>query len=115
FIDYVRLQKDALCVVSDSGTISEETAMLKFCSVNLRNAHERPEGVEEMVCIMSGLDHKDIVGSVELAINLHDERPSNTDYLKVNDYSETDVSSKIAGIIQSYTHYVNRFVWHKFV
>lgn len=115
FIDYVRLQKDALCVVSDSGTISEETAMLKFCSVNLRNAHERPEGVEEMVCIMSGLDHQDIVDSVELAIKLHEARASNPDYLKVNDYSETDVSSKIAGIIQSYTHYVNRFVWHKFV
>ena len=115
FIEYIRLQKDALCVVSDSGTISEETSMLKFCSVNLRNSHERPEGIEEMVCIMSGLNHTDILNSVQLAIKLHEERSGSIDYLKVNDYTETDVSSKIAGIIQSYTHYVNRFVWHKFV
>ncbi len=115
FIDYIKLQKNALCTISDSGTISEETSMLKFCSVNLRNAHERPEGVEEMVCIMSGLNHVDILDSIHLAIKLHEERSLNENYLKVNDYSETDVSSKIAGIIQSYVHYVNRFVWHKFI
>ena len=115
FIDYIKLQKNALCVLSDSGTITEETSILGLCSVNLRNAHERPEGAEEMVCIMSGLDHKDVLDSVHLAIKLHEERSSSPDYLKVNDYSETDVSSKIVGIIQSYTHYVNRFVWHKFV
>lgn len=113
FIDYIKLQKNALCVVSDSGTLTEETSLLGLCSVNLRNAHERPEGVEEMVCIMSGLKHDDIVDSIQLAIKLHEERPAED--LKVNDYLETDVSSKIAGIIQSYTHYVNRFVWHKFL
>jgi len=115
FIDYVKLQQNALCVISDSGTITEETSILGLCSVNLRNAHERPEGVEEMVCIMSGLNHEDILNSIQLAIQLHEERSAAPGYLKVNDYLETDVSSKIVGIIQSYVHYVNRFVWHKFV
>lgn len=115
YIDYIKLQKNALCTISDSGTITEETSVLKLCSVNLRNAHERPEGFEEMVCIMSGVNHVDILESINLAINLHTERSSNQDYLKVNDYLEKDVSSKVAGIIQSYVHYVNRFVWHKFI
>ena len=115
FIDYVKLQQNALCVVSDSGTLTEESSMLGLCSVNLRNAHERPEGVEEMVCILSGLNHTDILDSIRLAIRLHEERSSEKEYLKVNDYTESDVSSKIVGIVQSYTHYVNRFVWHKFV
>ncbi|TMI86002.1 MAG: UDP-N-acetyl glucosamine 2-epimerase [Bacteroidetes bacterium] len=115
FLDYIKLQKNALCTISDSGTITEETSILKLCSVNLRNAHERPEGVEEMVCIMSGLNHINILESINLAIDLHNERSANQDYLKVHDYSEADVSSKIIGIIQSYTHYVNRFVWHKFI
>jgi len=115
FIDYIRLQKNALCTISDSGTITEEASILKFCAVNLRNAHERPEGFEKMVCIMSGLGSKEILDSIDLAIKLHKERATQPDYLRVQDYTEPDVSSKIIGIIQSYTHYVNRFVWHKFI
>jgi UDP-N-acetylglucosamine 2-epimerase (non-hydrolysing) len=115
FIDYIKLQKNALCTISDSGTITEEASILKLCAVNLRNAHERPEGFEKMVCIMSGLGSKEILDSIDLAIKLHKERASQPDYLRVQDYTESDVSSKIIGIIQSYTHYVNRFVWHKFI
>lgn len=115
FVDYIKLQKNSLCVLSDSGTITEETSILGLCSVNLRNAHERPEGMEEMVCIMSGLNAQEIVDSIDLSIKLHKARAGQTAYLKVQDYTEIDVSSKIVGIIQSYTHYINRFVWRKFV
>jgi len=115
YLDYVKLQKHALCVISDSGTITEEASILGICAVNLRNAHERPEGMEEMVCVMTGLDSKDILASIELALKLHQQRSFQEDYLKVQDYTEADVSSKVAGVIQSYTHYVNRFVWRKFI
>jgi len=110
FIDYVKLQLDSLCVISDSGTITEEASILKFAAVNLRQAHERPEGMEEMVAILSGVSSRDILSSVNLAIGLFKNFKSSS----VNDYSAFQVSSKIVGIIQSYTHYINRKVWKKF-
>lgn len=115
FIDYVKLQINATCVISDSGTITEETSILNLKSVNLRNAHERPEGVEKMTVILSGLKENDIIDSVRLSIKIHEERNKDNYIQIVEDYIETDVSSKIVGIIQSYTHYINRKIWKKYL
>lgn len=115
FIDYIKLQIHAACVISDSGTITEETSILNLKSVNLRNAHERPEGVEKMTVIMSGLREEDIIDSVKISMMICEDRIKD-DYIQlVVDYAETDVSSKIIGIIQSYTHYINRKVWKKYL
>ncbi len=115
FIDYVKLQIHAACVISDSGTITEETSILNLKSVNLRNAHERPEGVEKMTVIMSGLKEIDILNSVKISMKISEERIRENYKQIVDDYQETDVSSKIIGIIQSYTHYINRKVWKKYL
>jgi len=109
FIDYLKLQINAKCVISDSGTITEEASILNFPAVNLRTAHERPEGMEQMSVILSGLNKIAVMKSVELAISL---KP-HLGIIKVPDYETDDVSSKIVGLIQSYTHYVNRNVWGK--
>lgn len=115
FIDYIKLQIHAACVISDSGTITEETSILNLKSVNLRNAHERPEGVEKMTVIMSGLREEDIIDSVKLSMMICEDRIKDNYIQLVEDYAETDVSSKIVGIIQSYTHYINRKVWKKYL
>ncbi len=115
FIDYIKLQIHAACVISDSGTITEETAILNLKSVNLRNAHERPEGVEKMTVIMSGLKEEDIINSVKMSMMICEDRIKDNYIQLVEDYAETDVSSKIVGIIQSYTHYINRKVWKKYL
>jgi UDP-N-acetylglucosamine 2-epimerase len=115
FIDYIKLQIHAACVISDSGTITEETSILNLKSVNLRNAHERPEGVEKMTVIMSGLKEEDIINSVKMSMMIYEDRIKDNYIQLVEDYSETDVSSKIVGIIQSYTHYINRKVWKKYL
>jgi UDP-N-acetylglucosamine 2-epimerase len=115
FIDYIKLQIHAACVISDSGTITEETSILNLISVNLRNAHERPEGVEKMSVIMSGLKEDDIINSVKMSIMIYENRTKDNYIQLVEDYAETDVSSKIIGIIQSYTHYINRKVWKKYL
>ena len=115
FIDYIKLQIHAACVISDSGTITEETSILNLKSVNLRNAHERPEGVEKMSVIMSGLKEDDIINSVKMSMMIYENRIKNNYIQLVEDYAETDVSSKVIGIIQSYTHYINRKVWKKYL
>jgi UDP-N-acetylglucosamine 2-epimerase len=115
FIDYIKLQIHAACIISDSGTITEETSILNLKSVNLRNAHERPEGFEKMAVIMSGLKEEDIIDSVKMAMMISDTRKKENYIQAVDDYAETDVSSKIIGIIQSYTHYINRKVWKKYL
>jgi UDP-N-acetylglucosamine 2-epimerase (non-hydrolysing) len=115
FLDYIKLQEAATCVISDSGTITEEASLLGLCAVNLRNAHERPEGMEKMVVVMSGLQQQDILDSIQIAIGIHAHRKATYYTDIVHDYQETDVSTKIIGIIQSYTHYVNRKVWKKYI
>jgi UDP-N-acetylglucosamine 2-epimerase len=115
FIDYIKLQIHAACVISDSGTITEETSILNLKSVNLRNAHERPEGVEKMSVIMSGLKEEDIINSVKMSMMIYENRIKDNYIQLVEDYAETDVSTKVIGIIQSYTHYINRKVWKKYL
>lgn len=106
FIDYVKLQKYAKAVLSDSGTISEESSIFRFRALNIRQAHERPEAMEEAAVMMVGLKKERILQALEV-LETHEE-----DKLRlVNDYSMPNVSDKVLRIILSYTDYVNRVVW----
>ncbi|MDR2036290.1 MAG: UDP-N-acetylglucosamine 2-epimerase (non-hydrolyzing) [Bacteroidales bacterium] len=104
--DYISLQVNAKAVLSDSGTISEEASILGFSALNIREAHERPEAMEEAAVMMVGLNPERIIqGLFQL------ENDSNTEFQKVSDYNIPNVSDKIVRIILSYTDYVKRKVW----
>jgi len=111
FMDYVKLQKEALCVISDSGTITEESSILNLPAITIRQAHERPEGMDEGVLIMSDLNPDAVLSSVAIIIKQHDA--SNRGFAVVGDYDVDNVSKKVVRIINSYTGYVNRTVWRK--
>jgi UDP-N-acetylglucosamine 2-epimerase (non-hydrolysing) len=108
FIDYNKLQKDAFCVISDSGTITEESSIMNFPAITLRQAHERPEGMDEGTLIMSDLNYEDINLSIKVITN------QNKKMHIVNDYDVNDVSTKVVRIILSYTKYINRTVWKNY-
>lgn len=109
FFDYVKLQSEAFCTVSDSGTISEESSILKFPAVNIREAHERLEAMDEAAVIMAGLNPDRVLQSVELAI-MHAAKEK-YDVRTPADYDIPVVSKKVSRIILSYTDYVKRVVW----
>lgn len=111
FMEYVKLQQNAFCVISDSGTITEESSILHFPAITIRQAHERPEGMDEGTLIMSGLDSVRILESVEVVTRQYAE---GKDVIHpIPDYAADNVSKKVVRIILSYTDYVNRTVWHK--
>ena len=102
---------NAFCVVSDSGTITEEASVLNLPAVTIRQAHERPEGMDEATVIMSGLNKARVIDAVEVATtqNLQDIRVIKA----VKDYETDNVSKKVLRIILSYVDYVNRTIWYK--
>jgi len=108
-IDYIKLQENAFCVLSDSGTITEESSLLNFPAVNLRDAHERPEGMDVGALVMTGLQAKDVlagVGVVTAQYSAQRELPIPADY------DVDNVSKKVVRIIMSYKNYVRRTVWY---
>ena len=110
FHEYNQLQLNAYCVISDSGTITEESSILKIPAITIRQAHERPEGNDEGTLIMTGLNKDRILESIEVVVNQHN---NDGPMRMVSDYSIDNVSKKVLRIILSYTDYVNRTVWSK--
>jgi len=110
FFDYIKLQKSSFCVISDSGTITEESSILKFPAIMIRQAHERPEGMDEATVIMSGIDKN----RIDESINVITQQFKNGILPKIiDDYNVENVSQKVVKIILSYIDYVNRNVWKK--
>ncbi|ABX31997.1 UDP-N-acetylglucosamine 2-epimerase [Petrotoga mobilis SJ95] len=110
FFDYVKLETNSFCVLSDSGTITEEASILKFPAVTLRQAHERPEGMDEGTLIMTEINSDSIINAINIVTN---QAKEGFELKTVSDYESKNVSQKVIRIIVSYIEYVNRTVWFK--
>lgn len=111
FFDYIHLQKNAFCTLSDSGTIMEESSLLNYPAVTIRNAHERPEGNDEGTLIMCGYKKERVLKAVDVVTEQF--REDKNTFKVVKDYDTDNVSKKVVRIILSYTDYVNKNVWRK--
>lgn len=107
FNDYNKLQKNAYCVISDSGTITEEASLMNFPAITIRQAHERPEGMDEGTVCMSGVELEDIISSIDFVTKNKKGKKI------VSDYNVDNVSYKVVNVILSYVGYINRTVWRK--
>lgn len=110
FLDYNKLQMNAYCVLSDSGTLSEESAMLNFPGVLIRTSTERPEVLDKGTVVIGGIKGRDVEQATELALSMHE---NHEEVVMANDYADTNVSVKVVKIIQSYTEIVNKTIWLK--
>jgi len=109
FTDYISLQKNAYCTLSDSGTITEEASLLSIPAVMIRQAHERPEGMDAGVLIMAGLKNNDILSAIDISV----KHNRSDNIASISDYNDKNISKKVVKIIYSYIDYVNRNVWKK--
>lgn len=109
FFDYIKIQKNAYCVLSDSGTISEEATILNFPAVSVRTSSERPEALDAGSIVLGGIDQDNMINAIEIAVKTHVNGMNNP----VKDYQDLNVSSKIIRIIQSYLDIVNKRTWKK--
>lgn len=110
FFDYNKLQQNAFCVVSDSGTIPEEASYFKFPAVSVRTSTERPEAMEKGVFTVGSITKEQVLQAVDLAVSMHE---NGDDGLTVPAYADTNVSTKVVKIIQSYVGIVNKMIWRK--
>ncbi|WP_223456235.1 MULTISPECIES: non-hydrolyzing UDP-N-acetylglucosamine 2-epimerase [unclassified Pseudomonas] len=110
-LDYIKLQMSAFCVLSDSGTITEEASLLNLPAITIRNAHERPEGMDEGTLIMSGLKVDGVLNAVRVVTSQHDRDQRVIPV--VRDYQAGPVSKQVVRVVLSYTDYINRTVWSK--
>jgi UDP-N-acetylglucosamine 2-epimerase (non-hydrolysing) len=111
FFDYIKLQMEALCVISDSGTITEEASLLNLPAITIRNAHERPEGMDVGTLIMSGLRKERVLDAIKVILAQHDK--SVRVMQAVDDYASGPVSKQVLRVVLSYTDYINRTVWSR--
>ena len=109
FNDYIKLQQTSFCVISDSGTISEESSILKFPAITIRQSHERPEAMDEGTVIMTGFNKQNIIDSIKIVTSIEASQINTA-----LDYRPENVSEKLVRIIFSYVDYINRNVWKKF-
>jgi UDP-N-acetylglucosamine 2-epimerase (non-hydrolysing) len=110
FFDYITLQRNAYCTISDSGTITEESSILKFPAITIRNSHERPEGMDAGILIMSGLNKEKVNSAIDLTIAANKNKQFDH---SVRDYDNLNVSNQISKIIFSYIEFVNKNTWKK--
>ncbi len=110
FLDYNKLQKNAYCVMSDSGTLSEESAMLDFPAVLIRTSTERPEVLDKGTIVIGGIKSEDVCQAIDLATAMYENGEK---VVEAEDYADENVSVKVVKLIQSYTHIVNKTVWMK--
>lgn len=110
FYDYNKLQKDSFCVLSDSGSLAEESNIMGFPAVSIRTSTERPEAVDKGSVILGGITFDSITQAMEVITK---ERKLNEEIVKVHDYTDTNVSVKVVNIIQGYTSIINKFIWRK--
>lgn len=111
FCDYIKLQMQAACVLSDSGTITEEASLLNLPAITIRNAHERPEGMDVGTLVMSGLKKERVLDAVRMVLAQHDRVRKAVS--RVADYENESVSTQVLRVVLSYVDYINRTVWSK--